>query len=823
MLGNYFAAAIRNLLRSRAYTLINLFGLSLGFAATILIALYVRHEYNYDRFIENHARIYRVGVYIEPPGRGAIRLSVSSTTDAEALKLAFPEIEVATRLARANQRLFRNADNEGATLASYWADPNFFEVFPLRPIAGSLADALSKPDGVVVTRKAARQLFARENVIGETVRVGQGAVMRVAAVVEDLPSNSHLDCEVFLPGLARFSALTKAAEEQSRPGALRSENAYTYIRLRAGASVDGVRARLRAFTDSHVPGTMNGTPLSKAYTFTLTPIADIHLEPRSVGELKPGADVRVLNALLAVTLLILFVACGNFVSMMTARAARRAVEVGVRKAVGATRHQLMIQFAGESLFYALLAMIPAVMAVELVLPAFNGFLRREIVFDYLVDPMLALGLVALMVFTGLLAGAYPASYLSRFKPAAVLRGATLLPNSSRVRHLLVVFQFAILVSLLIATLTVNRQIQYAIEDRLRLPTEQIYIGSAAAGCPPAFAGAVSTLKGVKAASCASNSGLGFGHFSAILASPGDGHTVAARAAPVDYEFFKVFGIEPLAGRLLSAQYGQDDVLRKDAATRENPTLVLNEAGARAIGYSIPSEAVGKFARWQRGAIVDGQMQILGMASSRIAGVVADFSIGSVRDEIEPTAYYIDNLPFSRAVIRFDGGSSVQQILESARNLWAQQQSTTRLDGQFLDQYVNALYVDVIAQSTIFFLFSGVAVVLAALGLLGLAIFTAERRTKEIGLRKVMGARRNDILVFLGWQFARPVLWANLIAWPCAYFVMQRWLQGFAYHTNIGLSTFVIAGSSALGIALATVAAHAVMVARAKPVEALRCE
>jgi len=822
MLGNYLAAAIRNLLRNRAYTLINLFGLALGFAASTLIALYARDELSYDRFIANHDRIYQVGEIVEPPGRSAMRLSLSSTTDAEALRLAFPEIELATRLAPTSVRLYGKQDNEGAVLASYWADPSFFEVFPLRAVAGNLADALSKPDGLVLTRKAARQLLTRENVVGETIRVGEGIIMRVAAVVEDLPSNSHLNCEVFLPGIATFSALTTTTAEQGQPGALRSENAYTYIRLRAGTSIDAVRARLRAFTDSHVPGIVNGMPVAKAYAFTLTPIADIHLQSPSIGALKPSADLRVLRALIAVALLILIMACGNFISMMTARATRRAIEVGVRKAVGATRREIMIQFTSECLFYAVLALIPAVIAVELVLPALNGFLRREIAFDYQSDPVLGLGLIGLAVFAGLAAGAYPAFYLSRFKPSAVLRGTTFLSHPSRVRQWLVVIQFAILIALLVATLTVNRQIRYAMEDRLRLPTDQIYLGnSAAAGCTSSFADAVPSLEGVKAASCLSDSALGFGHFSANFASPRGGLAVSARAAPVDYGFFDVFGIQPLAGRLLAAQYGQDDILRMDKSARENPTLVINEAAARALGYSSPHEAVGKFAQWQRLGIVAGRMQPLELASSKIAGVVPDFSIGSVRDAIEPTAYYVDPATFSRMALRFDGGS-LQGALESVRNLWAQQ-STTRFGGIFLDQFVNALYVDVVTQSTIFSLFSGVALVLAALGLLGLAIFTAERRTKEIGLRKVMGARRGDILLFLGWQFARPVLWANLIAWPVAYLVMQRWLQGFAYHTDVGLLTFVIAGMLALVIALATVSVHAVLVARAKPVDALRYE
>ena len=821
MLGNYFAAAIRNLLRNRAYTLINLFGLSLGFAAATLIALYARDEFSYDRFIPDRDRIYALGEIVEPPGRGTMRLSVTATTDAEALQLAFPEVEITTRLAQSGLRPYVSRENEGAELVSFWADPNFFDVFPLRAVAGNLTNALSKPDGLVLTRRAARKLFSREDVVGETLRVGQNAVMRVTAVVEDFPANSHLNCEIFLPGGASFSPLVTLTAEQRQPGALRSENIYTYVRLRAGASVEGVRARLRTFADSHVTGHVNGTPIAKSYTFTLTPLADIHLQPRSIGDIKPPADVRVLRALIAVAVLILVVACGNFISMMTARASRRAVEVGVRKAVGATQRHIMVQFMGECLFYALLALIPAVIAVELVLPAFNGFLRRQISFDYLTDPTLGLGLIVLTVLTGLAAGAYPAFYLSRFKPNAVLRGATLARHSSRARQWLVVAQFAILIALLVATFTVNRQIHFAIEDRLRLPTDQIYLASPPLGCSTSFIEASPTRGRVKAASCVSGSALGFDHMSVNFISPHGGGNVNGRAAQVDYSFFEVFGIQPIAGRLLSPQYGQDDLLRKGGSTTDNPTIIINEAAARALGYSSPIDAAGTFVRWQRISAIEGRLQPRTQSSSKIAAVVPDFSIGSVRDVVGPTAYYVDPSVFSRMVFRFDGGS-MPQSLASMRELW-EKQSTTAFQGMFLDQFVNALYEDVLTQSTIFTWFSGVAVVLAALGLLGLAIFTAERRTKEIGLRKVMGARRTDILLFLGWQFARPVLWANLIAWPGAYWVMQRWLQGFAYHTSIGLLTFVLAGALALVIALGTVASHAILVARARPVEALRYE
>lgn len=822
MLANYFAAAVRNLLRNRAYAIINLLGLSLGFAAAILIALYVKDEYSYDAFVPDRDRIYQVNELIQPPGRAPIRLSVSSATDAPALQLAFPEIELATRLGPANVQLRRTGTEMPAKVKAAWAEPGFFQMFPLRAVSGNLSGALSRPDEVVLTRKAARQLFGAENPVGKTLSVDRANVLRVTAVVEDLPSNSHFNVEVFLPGIASFSSIT-AAEASQRGGAARSENLYTYVRLRSGASIDAVTARLRSFVDTHVPGMVNNVPISKAYTFILTPLADLHLAPASLAAMKPPSDPRVVYAFTGVALLILVVACGNFVSMMTARATRRAVEVGVRKAVGASRRQIMVQFLGECLFYAALALIPALIAVKLILPAFNGFLQRQIAFDLVGDPVLALGVVALTLLTGIAAGAYPALYLSRFRPNVVLKGTTTsVTNSGRVRQGLVVFQFATLIALLVATATVYRQTQYAIEGRLSVSADQIWMGDRSVRCTRNLIGSVRAVEGVRAATCASASTLTFGNITAIFMPPGNGAAVAARAAPIEPGFFDLFGIKPVAGRLPSTQHGSDDALRERNDLALNPTVVINESAARALGFTTPAAAVGKFRPWKRIGLVEGQLRPTETASSEIVGVVPDFSIGSVREAIEPTAYYLDPTFATHLVLELKGGA-IRKGLDGVEKLWARQQPGTRLDGTFLSQYMNDLYADIRTQSTMFSAFAGIAVALASLGLLGLAIFAAERRTKEIGLRKVMGARRGQILLFLTWQFSRPVLWANLIAWPVAYFVMRRWLEGFAYHVDLGVLTFLLAGALALAIALASVSGHALLVARARPVTALRHE
>jgi putative ABC transport system permease protein len=506
--------------------------------------------------------------------------------------------------------------------------------------------------------------------------------------------------------------------------------------------------------------------------------------------------------------------------MMTARAARRAVEVGVRKAVGATRRQIIVQFLGECLFYAGLALVIAVIAVKLTLPAFNGFLLREIAFDLMSDPLLDAALAAIWLVTGLAAGVYPALVLSMFRPSVVLKGVAALPGGSgRVRQALVVFQFGTLIALIVATLTIHRQTQYAIEERLRLPGDQIFV--ARSPCRPAFRDAVVQISGVRAASCSSGSALSLDRLGTALETP-KGAKVSFRLAPVDPSFFALLEVRPLAGRLFSPDRGEDNVLRADTNVEANPSIVINESGARALGFAQPQAAVNQYRRWQRIAPNGTNFRLDANRSSQIIGVIPDLAVGSVRDAIEPTAYYLDPSMVYTLILKLDG-TSIPATMDAVRKLWAKQGQPSPFEGVFRSQYVNDLYADILRQSALFATFSGVAVAIAALGLLSLAVFTAERRTREIGLRKVMGASRWDILRFISWQFTRPVLWANLFAWPVAWLAMRRWLEGFAYHIDLNPLLFVAASALALVIALVTVAAHAVLVARTRPAAALRYE
>jgi len=803
MFRNYLVAAIRNLFRDRAYAGINICGLALGFTAAILIGLYVRDELTYDRMYPDSGRIYRISQDIKAANRTS--MAISDGRIAPAVELDFPEVESTTRLLRLEGSL-RSRNVELAPPVMRWGEASFFRMFPMKVLAGDPVTAMTRPGTIVLTRNLARQLFGRDDVVGETLELNRQQTFHIGAVIENLPSNTHFN----------FEAMASApASELTKPS-----NVHTYVRLRPGADAAKLNAALPAFTRRHFTETIGSQPAWGAMELKLVALPDIHFLPPNVGEMKAPADRRTVNALIVIGLLILFVASSNFVGMMTARSARRAVEVGVRKAVGATRRQIIVQFQGECLFYAGLALGIALIAVELILPAFNGFLQRDIAFDYARQPALGATIIATWLAVSLAAGAYAAFVLSMFRPVAVLKGVFSLPGGpGRLRQFLVVLQFGTLVALIVSTLTIYRQTRFALEDQLRVPGEQLYLIEGIP-CFYNFAKIALGIPGIREASCVSAAAMGMDRGSARFTLQ-SGESINLSAALVGTSYFSMVGVAPIAGRVFDEQHGEDHILT-DAPVTANPSMVLNESAARALGYAKTADAVGSTHYWARLVRRDGQYQMIDSQPSQVVGVVPDFTVGSIRSAIEPTVYYIDPRISFGLVLKLDG-QTIPETMRVLEATWKKVSDNRPFGGKFLNQILNDVYADILRQRKLFAAFSMVAIVVASLGLLGLAAFTAQRRTREIGLRKVMGASRLDILRFISWQFARPVLIANLIAWPCAWFFMQRWLDGFAYHVELGVLTLLAASGLALVIALITVAGHALVVARSKPVEALRYE
>jgi putative ABC transport system permease protein len=800
MFRNYFAAALRNLARNRLYAVINVLGLTVGFAAAILVALYVHHELTYEDFIPGYQRIYRLSSALVVPDAGSNAVEdLGGRSLGPKLKLAFPQIEALTRLSNTfGGENLRRGNVEMLEERFYYADPNFFDVVPLPALAGDLRTALDRPDGLVLTRRMARKYFGRDLPLGETLQINRKTTMQVTAVLADLPSNTHLNTEVFA-----------SARAIARPGGMDAYRAYTYMRLAPGASADALRQGFRQWVDKNMPEPSFGQK-ENSFRIALVPIGAIHLREPGAFAMKPAGDPRALRAIAVVGVLILLIACINFVNLMTARAARRAVEVGIRKAAGGRRRDLLVQFMGESLLYSAVGMLLAVALTEvLLLPRLNALLDRNIGFQYWHWPVLG-GLVATVIAVGVLAGLYPALVLSAYRPTAVLAGGrTPASGSGRLRQVLVIIQFAILIGLAVSTSVIYRQTLFGLRQGLRFNQDQLLSIQLPVGdCEgSAFVAEVTRLPGVRATVCSMDFLNNYG--TAPYRAP-DGRTVTLQNSQVGAGLFELLGLKPVAGRFFVARR-EADIL--PAVRVQRPTIaypvVVNEAAARQLGFAHPEDAIGKI--FTLGAI----------ARRHIIGVVPDFSRDSVRHSIDPVYYEYSSGWFSQLNVKLSG-QAVPQTLEQIDRLWNRQPAVEGpIARSFFDQYVQNLYSELERQTAIFTVFAAVALFLAALGLFGLTAFTAERRTREIGLRKALGADTASILRLLLWQFAKPVLWATAIAWPVTAWLMHRWLQGFAYRVELPLWVFVAAAVAAVGTALLTVTAHSLRVARAKPVAALR--
>jgi putative ABC transport system permease protein len=815
MLRNYLAAALRNLARNRLYAGITIAGLAIGFAAAMLIALFVRDEYSYDKFIPDYERVYRISQVVTLSGGKSTDSVYTPTKLAAALRLDFPEMDTVARFAiQGFPPEVRRGEISAAEQGVEWADPEFFRLMPMPTLAGDLAHALDAPDSVVINRTIARKYFGRDRPIGETLLIDKRP-MRVTAVIEDLPSNTEVAGDIFASALAPNSVMNDPI--YSSWGTNRVQ---TYFRLRPGANIAAITARLPSFVKRHE----GLTAATSSVVMTPVNIADIHLRPAMSSQFdKASGDPAVVASIAAVGVLIVLVAAINFVTLMTARAARRAVEVGVRKSAGASRRDLVIQFMGEAFVYVLLAGVVGVALAELLLPAFNALVQRRIHFDYFHDPVLAAGILGVLVVVALLAGAYPALVLSGFRPAAVLKGGPVQSaGGARVRQVLVVVQFSVLIALILVAGTIYRQTMFALNDSTHLDKSQVLL-LFAQPCTETLRDEVRRVPGVVEASCSSGMALALLDNQSTV-TVGQKHE-SLNINPVDPRFFDTYRLRPLAGRLFDLQRPGDSA----HGQQFHQPLVINESAARLLGFANPAAAVGRTILWSgladlgcSGPCWTGETT----APSVVLGVVPDFNFGSAKAKIAPAAYMIppkfggqfDSMALN---VRLDP-SKKAEALPAIDRVW-KRFGNGPIIRYFVDQFMLRLYVDTIVQGAVITACAIVALSIACLGLFALSAYTTERRTKEIGIRKAMGASSPDILRLLLWQFTKPVLWANLLALPVAWWLMNEWLKDFAYRVTLAPWTFVAAAGMAVVIAWGTVFVHALRVARARPVGALRYE
>ena len=828
---SYLQLGWRALRRDPLFTAINLFGLSVGLAACLLIILFIRYESSFDDWLPDADRLYQVQRIATSGTESGRSYGQNSFVAASALPPQFPEIEAATAILEVSG-VFRR-DGQPFDLGDvYAADANVLDVLRLPLVAGDARTALADVDTMVLTETAARRLFGRTDVVGRSVpRIGSSGdrMIRVTGVLRDLPSNSHLRINALYR--INLAARTSGNEVFTEWNWVAS---FVYARLRPGADPAAIERRMVPALRRLVPTNLRDQSARDGLGFTqrLMNVRAINTAGLEGGTMRPGTPVKTLVTFGIVAAFLLVVACVNFTNLATARASRRAREVALRKTLGATRGQLVFQFLLEAAVIVGLAGMLALALAELALPLLNGLIDGGLEIRYLGADGILVPLAAVLLVVGLIGGTYPAFFLSRYRPAVVLKanqsGAEA-PGTGRLRLALVVMQFAVSIALIICTAIVYAQTLYArsADPGYRVPGLLYVPYPEMIGERPqveAFMRRLEAVPGVQAVARAGVTPNSDSTSTTNFRAPGAPESVVLQIVPIDGDTFETLGMRLLAGRNITHEREADvgapmynsDPERVQLVRERGLNVVVDQSAARLLGFADPQAAVGR--QIGREDSESGE----GSAPYTIVGVVNDARFESARFETFPKIYYVAPTSHIALAVRFDPAQAAS-VMAAAQGLWKSAVTTDPFTGFFADDRIAEMYDGDERRARMFAIFALFAILISCLGLFALAAFTAERRTKEIGIRKVLGARVRDIVRLLVWQFTRPVLVANLIAWPVAWWAMRNWLNEFESRIDITPTPFVAAGLLALVIAAATIVGHAVRVARANPIHALRYE
>jgi len=722
----------------------------------------------------------------------------------------FPEVESAARIFPfANEQMVRSTQTDIAFLddAVYFVDSSFFDVLSFPIIQGDANRALAQPRTVVLTESTARRIFGTADPVGESIAMGDTTLFEVTAIVADPPENSHIQFNI-------LRTLTDLPFAQAQQWV--SNNFFTYIRLQPGTSAESLEEQLPEFFAGYAGPQIAqafGKPYEEVMTgenslnYSLEPITDVHLKTSYEIDLQPSGDIQYVRLFIAIALFILALACINFMNLSTAQSASRAMEVGIRKVVGSARGQLILQFLSESTVMAFMAMGIAVGLVFLTTPVFNSITDQSLSAAVLLSPGILVGLVVGSLLVGLLAGSYPAMFLSSFQPVAVIKSQSSSGKSKTLlRNILVVFQFGISIALLVGTFVVGDQLEFIQKRRLGFDKEHTIVIERATQLQTqaeAFKDQIRSFAGVVAVG--SGSSLP-GEIHGGTAYQPEGNTAEdiVLMAPIfiDYDFIDAMGIELADGRNFSRDFPSD-----------SSAFIVNEAGLEAMEWD---EGVGK----QLGSFFGQQ------GSERnwgpIVGVIKDYHYASLRQKIGPVAFTLVQRQMPYIVVRIEGDNP-SRVVDYIQTQWTDFVPDQPLQYSFLDDNFDALFAADRRLGRLFSSFAVFAVFIAGLGLFGLGLYVTEQRTKEIGVRKVMGASVPQIVVLLSQDFTKLVLIAIVLATPAAYFGMNRWLEEFVYRTDIQFLSFIFAGVMAIVIAWLTVSYQSIKAAVSDPVDALRYE
>ena len=807
MLKNYFKIAWRNLMRNKGFSAINIFGLAIGVACCLLIMLYVNDELNFDRFNENASRIYRLNTDIK---FGGSEKFCAQTPDilGPTLKKDYPQVENYVRFYDGGAFLIKKSGtlNNIREEKILYADSSVFEIFTFPLVSGNPQLALTEPNTIVISESAAKRHFANQNPIGQTLNLDNKKDFKVTAVMKDIPENAHFRADFFIS--------MKSLE--FKWGDFLANNHYTYLLLKKDADPKAFDTYFNQVIQKYVSPQLvksmgatidDFTKSGSYYRFSMMPLTDIHLKSKRIYELGVNGDIQYVYIFSIVALFVLAIACINFMNLSTARSSKRGKEVGIRKVLGSARNQLVVQFFSECVLLCFFAVAAALVLVFLLLPFFNNISGKLLHLSNLLTLKFLILLILLPFIVGLLAGSYPAIFLSSFQPIKVLKGKLNLKGGS-LRNGLVIFQFATSIILIAFTVIIFQQINFIQHKNLGYNKEQVIIINDAYALDKQaryFTDEVKKIKGVEN-----------GTLSGYLPTPSnreespmwvEGATDQSKGVmtgkwDVDYDYFKTFGMEMASGRNFSKEFGTDST-----------AVIINETAAKLFGFKDPLNKT-----------------ILSLAENnsnktikyKVIGVVKDFHFESLRSNIAPLCLFL-NLSRGNVSFKLNAQANLSHIISLIELKWKEVAPGEPFTYTFMDDSFNNVYKTENRIGKISLAFSLLTILVACLGLFGLITFIAEQRTKEIGIRKVLGASVSSITAMLSKDFIKLVVVAIIIASPIAWWAMSLWLQGFAYRVNIGLWVFMAAGFLAILIALITVSFQAIKAAVANPVTSLRNE
>jgi putative ABC transport system permease protein len=793
MIKNLLLVAIRNFKKDKGYNLLNVLGLAIGITFSLLLIFYVMDELSYDKYHKNADRIFRVVSYVNEP-ENKMKWASTQFPLAPTLKKDYPEVEQAARFVSADRAQYKHGDKEFYEEKIFYADSNLFQIFTYKFLEGNTATALMEPHSMVLTKSLAEKYYGKgKNVVGQSLEDNSGETYKITAVVEDVPKNSH----IIFNGL--ISVNTLPADFSDNWGQF---NYYTYVLLRPNTNKEAFEKKLLPMYDKYMASIFAKSNIKIHYG--VQPVTSIHLHSDMQGEPEELGSMSYIWIFSAVALFMLIIACINYMNMATARSARRAKEIGIRKVAGSTKSQLVAQFLSESVLLTIISLLISLVGIYFLLPFFNTLSGKFISFGSLFNVTTLLILFAIVLFVGLLGGSYPAFYLAKFQPLTVLKG-TLAKSSSNVvlRRTLVVVQFSISMVMLICTLVVYNQLQYMQNKDLGFNKEHVL--SVAANGNGDMRGKVSSFQ------------------NEIRKNPGIISVSAAQASPGGGINFNLFSVETKTGFVDKGidTYGIDenylDNLNIKLVKGRNFTglsdtlhsMLVNESMAKDLGWDEP---IGK------------RVKFPGDTSGRyyeVVGVIKDFHVKSLYNPIAPLL--LNYRPNSRVVQVKLAAANIPATISSMEKTWKTIFPELAFEYKFLDQDFNSQYAADQKRGKIFTSFSTLTIIITCLGLLGLIAFTTEQRRKEISIRKVMGAGTTHIVSLITKNFVLLVLLSCVIAFPVAYYFMHKWLDVFPYKEGLKLSTFLLSALVVLVITMLTVGFHTIKVALSNPVNSLKTE